>query len=475
MKLLFTNSPLHFSHGHTFTQQDWQTIILPYLAAIAGPKHEIHLTDNMHQFWKSNHILEDIAQFQPDVVGFSIIASRDIFNTLKVIKQVRAQYPKVKILAGGQAGTYYADWLLKSGVDIVVNKEAEKTLPELLGAIESGQTDYSGIQGISYLEGGTVRTTAPRPMIKSLDEGPFPRWDLMPKIRSKWFRGRYTGSIEMSRGCPFGCNFCAITAFWERRFRQKSNDRIMGELRILKAQGRTHIYLADDNFGTNTQKHMDLFKRMIYENLDIKFFAQIRTDTIVDNPEMIELAARAGMYGVLVGFDTYNPQMFNDVTKKGSRELNIGAAEILRRNKIAIFGCHIYGLPTQKEPEEFETTFQLGRKYSDLFRMPHFSPLPFTKGYEEVVEVNPRQSSEVPDEAEYAKDFRPRVGSPEQKAKMDVGYARYNARHNMSFSEIYGALFDPNPVVRKFKQRGYIGVLRHKFYKALRRAGLSDI
>lgn len=475
MRILLTNSPLHFSHGHTFTQQDWQTLILPYLAGIIGDKHEIKLVDNMRLFWKSNHIIKEIKDFNPEIVGFSIIASRDIFNTIRIIKQVREEYPDKILLAGGQAGTYYADWLLKSGVNFVVNKEAEKTLPELINAIESKIKNYSNIKGISYLKRGGIYKTEDRPMIKNLDECPLPRWDLMPLVKSKWFKGRYTGSIEMSRGCPFNCNFCAITAFWERKFRQKSNEKIIEELRILKSQGRTHIYLADDNFGMNAEKHAELFKMMLKENLDIKFFAQIRTDTIANNPKMIALGARAGFYGALIGFDTYDADMFNAVTKVGSKKLNIKAAKILRRNKIAIFGCHIYGLPTQKEPENFEITYKLGRKYSDLFRMPHFSPLPFTKGYEEVVEANPRQYSEVPSEEEYNKDFRPRIGNKEQQEKMSKGYVKYNSKHNWSFSEICGAIYHPNPVVRTFKRRGYIGVWRHHFYKFLRKLKLTDI
>ena len=302
MRILLTNSPLHFSHGHTFTQSDWQTLILPYLAGIIGNKHEIKLVDNMHySFFKSTNIINEIRAFRPDIVGFSIIASRDIFNTIDIIKKVRREYRGI-IIAGGQAATYYNEWLLKSGVNFVIHHEAEATLKELIDSIEKGisdcskikgisyiniekgVSDCSKIKGISYINNGTLKKTEERPMIKNLDDAPLPRYDLMPKIKSKWFPGRYTGSIEMSRGCPFDCNFCAITAFWKRTFRQKSNERIIKELKILKSQNRTHVYLADDNFGMNAGKQIELFKEMIKEGLNIKFFAQIRTDTIANNP-----------------------------------------------------------------------------------------------------------------------------------------------------------------------------------------------
>ena len=89
MKILFTNSPLHYSHGHTFTQPDWQTLVLPTLAGIVREdNHSILLIDNNTGLLRSNSIIEGIKDFEPDIVGFSIIAARDVFNTVKIVPMV---------------------------------------------------------------------------------------------------------------------------------------------------------------------------------------------------------------------------------------------------------------------------------------------------------------------------------------------------------------------------------------------------
>jgi anaerobic magnesium-protoporphyrin IX monomethyl ester cyclase len=408
------------------------------------------------------------------VIGFSIIASRDIFNSIGIMKQARAAWPNKKIIAGGQAGTYYYERLLTEGADFVVHKEAERTLVDLLDAIDEGISDFSGIKGISYKSNGNIVTTESREFVKSLDETPFPRFDLMPKRKSVWFPGRYTGSIETSRGCPHSCNFCAITSFWDGSFRQKSNERILEEMRRLKSEGRTHIYLADDNFGVHPKKHMGLFEEMLRLGLDIKFFTQIRADTVARNEEMIALASMAGLYGVLVGFDTYNPETFDAVSKLASVSVNQQCSDILRKHHIAIFGTHIYGLPDQQNPEDFKATFELGRKNSDLFRMPHFSPLPFTRGYSQLVGIDPKDPSVIVNRS-YQRDFRPRVGDKYHQAKMKKGYDQYMRKHNFSFSEINGALFHPDPIVRRFKRQGYISTARHKLYATLRKFRITDI
>lgn len=469
MKILFTNSPLHFSHGHTFTQPDWQTLVLPLLAAITGDKHEIKLVDNMTLRFQSNVILNEIKKFNPDIVGFSIIAARDIFNTINIIKQVREKFPDLILLAGGQGASFYDELLLDSGINFVIRGEGELTLKELLEAINEGTYNCKTIQGISFYQEDSVYRTNDRPKIKNLDDSPIPNIDLMPPRKSRWFPGRLSGSIETSRGCPYDCNFCAVTSFWDRSFREKSNDRIIEEMKFLSSYGRTHLYLADDSFGMNVKKHTDLFERILREGLNVKFFAQMRTDTIALHPEMVALAASAGLYGALIGFDTYEPDTFHHVAKIGSVDLNLKCTELMRKNKIMIFGTHIYALPSQKKPLDFARTFWTGRKNSDLFRMPHFSMLPGTKVYGEMI------TKEMIENRKGASDFRLFIRSEKEQAKFKRWYIIFNLFNMLLPDEIFKALFHRNRNVRTIKLYGYIGTFRYYFYRALRALRLSDI
>lgn len=469
MKILFTNSPLHFTHGHVFLQPDWPTLILPTLAGIVRQGHNVRLVDNMRLRFRSNRIFEETAEFKPDIIGFSIIAAVDILKSIDVIKKVRQAHSKAVIIAGGQGSDYYYEMLFKNGVDFVVHGEAESVLPELVSAIRDNTRDFSSIRSISYSVGNRVQRTEELPFIKDLDTTPFPAVDLMPNQKSRWFRGRFAGAIEMSRGCPFDCNFCAITHYWKRSFRQKSNQRIIEELKVLKRYNRTHIYLTDDNFAMDAKKHMELFEMILKENLDIKFFAQIRADTIVNNPEMIKLAARAGMYGGLVGFDTYEPGVFNNLAKIGSAELNIRASTILRKNRIAVFGSHVYAFPSHKSPADFKRSFWMGRKYSDCFRMSMFTPHPGTKFHQELMKkqlIDPEEGNAL---------HVLLVGDKEYRRKMTRGYYLYQLIHALSPSEILGAFFHPDKVVRKFKFYAYVMAFRFVLYGVLRKLRLCDI
>lgn len=380
MKILLTNPTLHYSHGHKFLQPDWVSLTLPYIAAIAG-KHEIKIVDNTSN--KKYNLDKEIDNFNPDLVAFSIIAGRDVPSVIPELKKI-----KVKKIAGGQGASYNAKLLEDTGT-IVFHDEAEKALPHYLETEELKKFDRI-----------------------NLDESPIPRWDLMPKTKSLTFN-TYVGAMEMSRGCPFKCDFCAIADFWHS-FRTKSNDRIIEELKYLSKLNMRHIYLSDDSFGINKNKHMELFDKILSNNIDIKFFTQIRADAVADNPEMIKMARRAGLYSVLVGFDSYDNDVLKENTKTTTVEINNEASRILRENKIAIVGSHIYGLPGQKS---FEKTFKMGRKNSDVFSMPYF-------------------------------DGRPKI----EKPGYDPVYVKYVKKNQFNISEILGAFFHPNKTIRVLKR-----------------------
>ncbi len=366
-KIIITNPPKQRTFGHCATQPDWANLTLPYIANFF-PNPQI--VDNSHRY-SSPELKGNIA--------ISIRSEKEYQSGLEMITKFGIKF------AGGQSAWHHREELTELG--LIVIKEKDAGLP--------------------------------------FDDTPMPRWDLVEPIKSQFFKGRYTGSIEMSRGCPFSCDFCAVNVQW-KDFRQKSNERIIEELNYLKSLNRTHIYLTDDSFGIDVPKHKDLFEKI--KSFDMKFFTQIRADTIAKNPQMIKSAKEAGFYGFLIGFDTYDESVFSGEHKSSSVETNIKASEVCRENDIAIYGCHIYGLPSQKTPEDFETTFQLGRQNSDLFVMSYFNPLPGTKSAEKVFK---------------------------KTGEWEKTYGDYYKRHQFNLREMVSALFHPNPIIRKLKRGGY--------------------
>lgn len=414
-RILWTNSKLIYHHGHSLTQPDWPPLTPAYLAAVAGDKHEHKIIDQTDPLTPKNALLTAVKEWKPDILAYSIVAARDVWTSIRDIKAVLAIAPELLILAGGQ-GTHN------------LHKQMEDDSCPIMGVdVNTGRLIFDVGVDIIYGEAeqrisqewgnGSLNGAI------SLDDCPIPRWDLMPYRKSHFFKGRYTGSIEMSRGCPFKCDFCAITSYWKGTFRSKSNQRIIEELKYLVSQGRSHIYLADDNFGMNAKKHTELFELILSAGLDIRLFAQMRTDTIANHPDMMKLASRAGLYGALIGFDTYDNDTMHHVSKVGSAELNEECARVCRESGVAVFGSHIFGLPGQDIVTNFWQTFKLGRRNSDIFRMPMFSLLPGTKAYGRLI------TQESLDGTAGSDDYRLPMRKGKELAKFKRWCTIYNLLH----------------------------------------------
>jgi anaerobic magnesium-protoporphyrin IX monomethyl ester cyclase len=144
---------------------------------------------------------------------------------------------------------------LRAGADAVILGEGEATFVDLArrwGADPAA--DLRQVPGIAIA--GTTSAphrTPARPSLADLDALPFPAWDLIDveRYRAEWTaaHGRLSWNVCTSRGCPYGCNWCAKPVFG-RRYTQRSPANVAEELAEL--QGRVnpdHVWFADDIFG----------------------------------------------------------------------------------------------------------------------------------------------------------------------------------------------------------------------------------
>jgi radical SAM superfamily enzyme YgiQ (UPF0313 family) len=74
---------------------------------------------------------------------------------------------------------------------------------------------------------------------------PLPRIDLL-KINRYMF-----GSLQISRGCPFTCEFCDIIVTFGRRPRLKTSEQVLAELEAFQRAGFGIVFVVDDNLIGN--------------------------------------------------------------------------------------------------------------------------------------------------------------------------------------------------------------------------------
>jgi len=189
--------------------------------------------------------------------------------------------------------------------------------------------------------------------MENLDESPLPRWDLLALEPYDLFYGRraLTAVVEESRGCGGKCSFCMATRMWGYRMRHKSVGRIIDELRILAEMGVRKLQFAGDGFGDPPEFYEELFQEMVKRDLRFHWTSFMRTDSVLANPKMVELAAASGCVGVFVGYESPDPKLVESWGKSQTVPTAIEdydeVYDILDRNGIFVIGFYISGHPDE--------------------------------------------------------------------------------------------------------------------------------
>ncbi|MBS0198611.1 MAG: B12-binding domain-containing radical SAM protein [Planctomycetes bacterium] len=199
------------------------------------------------------------------------------------------------VVAGGPLFTSDADRFPEVACCVV--GEAEEVMPALISDLLAGglKRRYQAVE-------------KPR-----VSDTPLPRWDLIDG------RDYVTLSVQFSRGCPFDCEFCDISAVYGRVPRVKEPERVIEELDAVIATGwEGAIFVVDDNFIGNRAKAKRLLRAIIdwreWRGVRVNFTTEASIN-LVDDPELLDLMVRAGVKNVFIGIESPQEESLKECSK----------------------------------------------------------------------------------------------------------------------------------------------------------------
>ena len=257
-----------------------------------------------------------------DMVFISgMIAQRDSARAL--ISRCKAA-GKIVVAGGPLFTSGHADF---PEVDHFVLNEAELTLPEFLRDLESGRPRR-------------LYTAAGFP---DLGATPVPLWRLAEMRRYG------SMSVQYSRGCPFDCEFCDVTAKFGRRSRTKSAHQVIAELDALSAAGwRGAVFFVDDNFiGNKRRLREELLPALIEwqqaRNHPFTFYTEASINLADDEPLTRDIV-KAGFNSVFIGIETPDEAGLAECDKRQNRGRDLLAdIKRLQRAGLEVQGGFIVG------------------------------------------------------------------------------------------------------------------------------------
>lgn len=305
MKVLFTIAQIDFADH----------IALAYLSAAARElrcqSHLCVLTEER----LSDAVLRvkpDVVAYSANVIGFPAIVAAH--------REARLKHPFISILGGPQA-TFSPESFEESGVDAYCIGEGEGAFADFLQCIKENRS-FDQVPNLITRQG----RNEVRPLLRDLDELPFPDRDLT--LQHTFLKSTPKKTFYATRGCPFKCSYCCNNKYhalyknkgpFVRRF---SVERVIGEIEYVKNNYRMEfIKFGDDCFSLKADRWLEEFAEQYPRRIGIPFNCFLRLDTITD--ELLALLKKAGCYSVHLSVDSTSKPIREAVLKRNMRDIDI--------------------------------------------------------------------------------------------------------------------------------------------------------
>ena len=230
----------------------------------------------------------------------------------------------LKVVAGGPLFT--SEYERFEDVDHFVLNEAELTLPEFLVDLQQQR----------------ARRVYKSSELCNMHQSPPPKWELVDLKRYA------SMSVQFSRGCPFDCEFCNVTALFGHRPRIKTSEQIISELDALYHLGwRGQVFFVDDNFiGNKKYLKTELLPELIKWR-NHKKGIPFNTETSVnlaDDKLLMAMMVTAGFDAVFIGIETPEEESLAECSKKQNRNRDlVESVKRIQRAGLQVQGGFIVG------------------------------------------------------------------------------------------------------------------------------------
>jgi len=306
--LVSPKGPLYRNRGGIFKKSlRYQPLTLTTLAALAPPELNV-------EFQLIDEGTGDVPlDLDTDLIGFTALTGSSS-RAYELSAHFRAR--GIKTVLGGPHVTLMP-LEAQRHADAICVGYAERSWPQLLRDFAAGTLKPRYDQGHDF----------------KLDNLPFARRDLLD--------GRYyltQAVFEATRACAHDCEFCVSPSAWGRKQFQKPVEHVVEDI---KRVGKRKILFIDLNLISDRDYARELFEALV--PLNIRWFG-LSTSLIGRDQALMELMARSGCSGLLIGFETMSNGGLGTINKRfNDPELYASLIADLHRLKIAIQGCFVFG------------------------------------------------------------------------------------------------------------------------------------
>jgi len=300
--------------------------------ATVPPLGLITVSAMLPKTWKKKLVDMNVSQLQKsDILWADYVFISAMYIQKESVDQVIEECLKyeTKIIAGGPLFTQ--DFESYPQVDHFILNEAEITMPLFLADLEAGKIPER-----------VYRTDAFADVTKS----PVPDYHLLSA------KDYVVMNLQVSRGCPFSCDFCEITSLLGHKVRMKNNSQIIAELEVLyNLNWRGPILIVDDNFIGNkieVKKYLLPAMRQWMQSHKYPFTFNIQSSiNLADDEELMAMMAETGFTSTFVGIETPDEDSLQECNKAQNKNRDLlHSVKKIQNAGLQVSGGFIVGFDT---------------------------------------------------------------------------------------------------------------------------------
>ncbi len=331
-------------------------------------------------------ISQYLAQINPDIIGVTFIASEFPYG-IEIFREAKKFNPHILTVAGGLHTVLAPDDFALPEVDLVCPGQSADIFRTVVIAHSQNKT-FDHIGGLKINRNNTLQPTkAPRSPWNAARED-----FIMPdrNFLKRWINTYIVGGrpvpatyLFTSLGCPYECSFCSIWPQFDKRFYQRRMESIIDELKQIPEY--KIVRFADANTIVDVDFISKLFDRIAQEGIEKEFVMDIRFDTTVKYPWLIEKLAKNGLKVVICGFESFREEELKKYNKSSSASLIKKAIDIFDQNGIMLRGNYV--IPNDYTEDDFKALAEYASSHRVVYAgYTILTPMPGTIYYRQMAD-----------------------------------------------------------------------------------------
>ncbi|MEE8584509.1 MAG: radical SAM protein [Acidobacteriota bacterium] len=345
-------------------------------------------------------------------LGISIITGPMIREAVAVGRAVKQKHPQIPVLLGGWHPSILPEQTLREpSVDVVVLKQGEETLLDLVRCFEAGES-LQNLSGILWKDGQEVIRNPARshPKVAQLPSR-LPGYDLIDYDRYERMTGLRWVMYSSSHGCPYNCSYCSNASVYGRNLDVLPVEQVVDEVGwLVRKHGIRLLGIIDDIYFAFMDRCLQMAEGFLQAGLKFEWYIQDRVDCWARlRPEQARLYRRAGLVRIHFGAESGSDKVLRSIEKRADIDKTVQALERCREADIRASFGFIFGFPDEQEEDLQATLNLIDRIYATHPRADCytniFTPYPGSPLWPVALE----KGFQAPDDLEGWADFYPRI------------------------------------------------------------------